>query len=88
MDIFAEEIPGVGDVELSRHAVNRVTADKIPENVFWEVLMRGEVIHEGPDIVWKTGKGIRIVILMRPSPYRGRALVKTAFKLKPSERVR
>ena len=90
MDIYMEEVPGVGDIEISRHAQDRIGPGpgQIPESVFWQVLTRGEEIREGADIVWKTGKGIRIVILLRPIPYRGRALVNTAFKLKPPERIR
>ena len=75
-----DDVPGLGDVVVSRHAQAKMKEDGIAEDTFQEVLFNGAETREGFDIVRREGKGIRIIIEMRPTPWRGSRLVKTVYK--------
>jgi hypothetical protein len=77
---YFPDVPGIGNVAVSRHAQARLAEDNISERVFERVLMRGDSILEGHDVMIRQGEGIRIVILLKPTPFRGATLVKSIHR--------
>lgn len=61
----------------------------ISEDVFRRVLLEPirPDVPDGMDIVWRERDGIRIVVLMNPTPNLGARLVKTVYHLKAQEKV-
>lgn len=78
---YFEDVPGVGNVAVSRHAQERAESEGITNRAFEQALLNGATIPEGPGVLWRELNGIRLVILTRPDPYRGAALVKTCFRV-------
>lgn len=83
MTHFFRGVARLGNVAVSRHAQAQMQRHGISEETFQDVLLRPMTpdIKEGFDIVWREGKGIRIVILTDPTPNLGAKLVKTVFKV-------
>lgn len=88
MNHFYRNVPQLGNVAVSRHAQARCAQDGISEKTFSDVLSSGEMVHDGQDVVWRCGQGIRIVILLRPTPNTGAKLVKTVYREKPQLKLR
>jgi len=88
MEHYYENVPGLGNVAVSRHAQERLRDQGITQDTFEKVLWKGRSIPDGPQVVNKELNDVRIVILMHPEPFRGAVLVKTAFRLKAKEAVR
>lgn len=83
------EVPGLGNIAVSRHAQARMDALGIPDAMFYEVLSKPtKIIDDAKNIRWHDGKGIRIVILTAPEPYRGAWLVKTVFRMVDANKIR
>jgi hypothetical protein len=78
---YFENVPGIGNVAVSRHAQERAESEGITNSAFEQVLMNGVTIPEGAAVLWRELNGIRLVILTRPDPFRGAALVKTCFRI-------
>ena len=81
MKHYYPDVPGIGNVAVSRHAQDRLAEDGISEREFEAVLLRGDSVPEGQDILWRQKDGIRLVILLKPEPFRGATLVKTAYRI-------
>ena len=86
MKHYYPDVPGIGNVAVSRHAQDRLAEDGISEREFEAVLLRGDSVPEGQDILWRQKDGIRLVILLKPEPFRGATLVKTAYRIEPKPR--
>jgi hypothetical protein len=78
---YFEDVPGIGNVAVSRHAQERAASEGITNRAFEQALMNGTTIPEGPGVLWRELNGIRLVVLTRPDPFRGAALVKTCFRV-------
>ena len=87
MKHYYPNVPGLGNVAVSRHAQDRLAEDGISEREFEAVLLRGDSVPEGQDIVWRQKDGIRLVILLKPEPFRGATLVKTAYRIEPQAKA-
>ena len=87
MDHYFPNVPGLGNVALSRHAQERMSQDGISEEDFADALIRGDTIPDGQDVVWREKDGVRIVILRKPTPFKGAMLVKTAYRIKTAARA-
>ena len=87
MGHYFPNVPGLGNVALSRHAQERMAQDGISEEHFTDALMRGDTIPDGQDIVWREKNGVRIVILRQPTPFKGAMLVKTVYRIKEAARA-
>jgi len=74
-------MPGLGNVAVSRHAQDQAAEHGVTEEVFQRVLERGTDRPDGLEVVWREEAGIRLVILLRPEPFRGAALVKTVYRV-------
>ena len=78
---YFEDVPGIGNVAVSRHAQERAESEGITMRAFEQALLNGVTIPEGPGVVWRELNGVRLVVLLRPEPFRGAALVKTCFRV-------
>jgi hypothetical protein len=81
---YFPDVPGLGNVAVSRHAQARMQEDGISETAFRDVLINGETIPDGQDVVWREKDGVRIVILRRPEPFAGAMLAKTVYRIEES----
>ena len=89
MNHYFEDVPGLGNVAVSRHAQDRMANEGITEEVFVDVL--NHPMQERPDgmsVMWREGRGIRIVILLRPEPHQVAVLVKTVFKMEGAAKAK
>ena len=82
MDHYFPNVPGLGNVALSRHAQERMRQDGISENEFKEALLHGTTTPDGQEIVWREKGGVRVVILRKPTPFRGAMLATTTYRVK------
>jgi hypothetical protein len=87
MDHYFPDVPGLGNVALSRHAQGRMVEDGISEHEFLDALFRGNTIPDGQEIVWREKDGVRVVILRRPTPFKGAMLAKTVYRVTPAARA-
>ena len=87
MDHYFPNVPGLGNVALSRHAQERMAQDGISEEDFADALMHGDTIPDGQDVVWREKDGVRVVILRTPTPFKGAMLVKTVYRIKAAARA-
>jgi len=83
---YYEDVPGLGNVALSRHAQTKAEEQQITDRQVESVLYGGKSIPDG-DSIWRERKGIRLVIIT-PTPFRGAKLVKTMYRIEPQARVR
>jgi hypothetical protein len=81
MDHYFPDVPGLGNVAVSRHAQERMATDHISEQAFLDALLNGDEVPDGPEVLWRQKEGIRVVILPRPTPFRGAMLVKTVYRI-------
>lgn len=88
MQHFYRNVPGLGNVAVSRHAQQKCVDDGISEQTFADVLLKGESVPDGLDVLLKCGQGIRIVVLLNPVPNRGAKVVKTVYREKPVARAK
>ena len=90
MNHFYRDVPGLGNVAVSRHAQARAEEDGISQEAFDRVLLTPikPDTAEGADIVWRERDGIRLVILMNPTPNMGAKLVKTMFRVEAQAKAR
>jgi hypothetical protein len=90
MNHFYRDVPGLGNVAVSRHAQARAEEDGISQEAFDRVLLSPlkPDVQEGPDVLWRERDGIRLVILTNPTPNTGAKLVKTMFRVEAQAKVR
>ena len=89
MNHFYRDVPGLGNVAVSRHAQARAEEDRISQEAFDRVLLLPltEDVPDGADILWRERDGIRLVILMNPTPNTGAKLVKTVYRVEAQARA-
>ena len=80
---FYRDVPGLGNVAVSRHAQARAEEDGISQETFDRVLLSPLTtdVPDGADILWRERDGIRLVILTNPTPNTGAKLVKTVYRV-------
>ena len=83
MEHFYRNVPGLGDVAVSRHAQARMEADGINQAAFDRVLLHPTRpdVRDGADVLWRERDGLRLVILTDPTPNVGAVLVKTVYRV-------
>ena len=84
---YYANVPDIGNVAVSRHAQNRLAEDGISERKFEAALLRGDSVPEGQEILWRQKDGVPLVILLKPEPFRGATLVKTAYRIEPQAKA-
>jgi len=87
MQHFYEDVPGLGNVAVSRHAQSKAMAQSLSEDLFRRILHDGKETPDGMDVLFREGWGFRLVIVKRPTPYRGAMLVTTVYRVLANERV-
>lgn len=81
MNHFYKNLPGMGNVAISRHAQKRGENECITDAQVEDVLKNGKSTRESDGIIHKELNGIRLVIIERPTPFRGAKLVKTMYRV-------
>jgi hypothetical protein len=86
---FYRDVPGLGNVAVSRHAQARAEEDGISQESFDRVLLSplSPDVPDGADILWRERDGIRLVILTNPTPNTGAKLVKTIYRIEAQAKV-
>ena len=90
MEHFYRNVVGLGNVAVSRHAQARIAEESIPAAAFEHALLwpsQPDVL-DGQDILWREHNGLRLVILLHPTPDRGAVLVKTVYRVRPPASAR
>jgi hypothetical protein len=84
---YFPNVPGLGNVALSRHAQERMVQDGISENEFKDALLRGATTADGQEVVWREKDSVRVVILRKPTPFRGAMLATTIYRVKAAAKA-
>src|SRR3954470_11017965 len=79
MKHFYENVPRLGNVAVSRHAQAQMIEAGISQEAFDRVLLEPTRpdIPDGADILWRERDGLRLVILINPTPNRGAKLTQS-----------
>lgn len=85
---YFTDVPGLGNVAVSRHAQDRAAEDGITEDAFARALERGKDRPDGLATLWREDGGVRLVIVRRPEPFRGAALVTTVYRVQKQATAR
>lgn len=85
---YFTSVPRLGNVALSRHAISRAKEFGLTDGKVHEILFKGEDTPDGLSTVLRDYQGYRLVVLMRPEPFRGSRLVKTIIKVQEQARAR
>lgn len=85
MKHYYTDVPGLGNVALSRHAQSKADDEGFSEAAVSEALHNpiGEDIPDGMNVVFRDRGRLRLVVNKRPTPFRGAALVTTIIRLQP-----
>lgn len=79
---YYPNVPGLGNVAVSRHAQERMDEHNISQAAFERALLTPtKEVEEDAEILWRERDNVRIVIIQRPVPFRGAKLVKTVVKV-------
>ncbi len=81
MKHYYKNVPGLGNVALSRHAQDAARKHNVTDKMMADILENGENTSDGFDVILREMDGIRLVILRKPNPFRGAKLVKTLFRV-------
>lgn len=76
---YYANVPGLGNVALSRHAQRRAEAEGVTDAHVAEVLEKGVTRPDG-HALWREHRGLRLV-LVNPQPWRGAKLVTTLYRV-------
>jgi hypothetical protein len=87
LEHYFPDVPGLGNVALSRHAQERMERDGISEHELNEALLHGVTTPDGQEVVWREKNGVRVVILRKPTPFRGAMLATTIYRVKPAAKA-
>ncbi len=87
MDHYFPDVPGLGNVAVSRHAQARMVEDRISEHAFKDALLNGTTTPDGQEVLWREKDGVRVVILRQPTPFKGAMLAKTVYRVQPAARA-
>lgn len=83
MTHYFEGVVKLGNVAVSRHAQSQMVEAGISEEMFVKALLSPitEDVPDGQEVIWRERDGVRIVILLHPTPFRGAKLVKTVYRV-------
>jgi hypothetical protein len=84
---YFADVPGLGNVAISRHAQTRMIEDGISEREFVDALFNGDTVPDGQEVVWRQKGGVRVVILRRPTPFAGAMLATTMYRIGQAARA-
>ena len=81
-------MPGLGHVAISRHALAKAESLGITQAVLESTLREGSDTPDGFDIVLRELNNIRLVVLLKPEPFKGARLVKTLYNVRPQGKAK
>lgn len=86
---YYANVKGLGNVAVSRHAQERMQQEGVPQETFDKTLLKPirPDIPDGLDVLWRQRDGLRIVILINPTPFAGAKLVKTVYRVQDQARL-
>ena len=87
MEHYFPNVPGLGNVAVSRHAQERMVQDGISENELKEALLHGTTTPDGQEVIWREKGGVRVVIVKRPNPFRGAMLATTIYRVEAAAKA-
>ena len=85
---FYRDVPRMGNVALSRHAIERAERLGLTQKMIEDVLWLGRDTPDGFQVTLREYNNIRFVIMLRPKPFKGAKLVKTLYKIDPRASAR
>lgn len=81
-------VPGLGNVAFSRHALAKVGEAGLSEKQVTSALIEGIDVPDGIGVVRREKNGVRLVILEKPEPFKGAKLVKTIYFVEEQARAK
>ena len=87
MEHYFPNVPGLGNVAISRHAQQRMAQDGISETELKEALLDGTTTPDGQEVVWREKGGVRVVLIKKPTPFRGAMLATTIYRVKAAAKA-
>ena len=87
MEHYFPNVPGLGKVALSRHAQERMVQDGTPRTSSKTRCCGGATTPDGQEVVWREKDGVRVVILRKPTPFRGAMLATTIYRIKAAAKA-
>jgi hypothetical protein len=90
MKHYYEDVPGLGNVVISRHAQARMEEFSLSQAALERVLLQPNPkdMRESNGILWRERDGIRLVIIEKPEPFSGAMLVKTVYRIEDRLKAR
>jgi hypothetical protein len=61
--------------------------DGVSENEVKEALLRGTTKPDGQEVVWREKDGVRVVILRKPTPFKGAMLATTIYRIRATAKA-
>jgi hypothetical protein len=88
MQHYYENVPGLGNVALSRHAQLRAEEIGISDTIVRRALFEPSLkdVKEGSEILWRQWQNVRLIIVLNPKPPSGAKLIKTIIQVQPPKR--
>ena len=87
MKHYYPDVPGLGNVALSRHAQAQAEKLGLTDEAVERILSKGTDTPDGFATTWREFRGIRMVIIT-PAPFSGALLVKTIYRVKAQHKAR
>jgi hypothetical protein len=86
---YYTDVPKLGNVAVTRHAQAQMDKEGISPFDFERALLQPIRADrpDGQDVLWRERDGLRIVILMNPTPFAGARLVKTVYRIQPQAKA-
>lgn len=90
MKHYYTDVPGLGNVALSRHAQARAEEERFNDVMVSQALHSpiGADIPDGNNVVFRDRGPLRLVVNRRPQPFRGASLVTTIIRIKPQAKAK
>lgn len=93
MQHFYRQVPGLGNVALSRHAQARADEEGFSDEMVRKALLEPDTpdipaIPDGHNILFRSRGPLRFVINRRPTPFRHASLVTTIIRIQPQARTK
>lgn len=89
MKHYYENVKGIGNIAVTRHAQDRMEREGITQEEFDKALLEPirPDVPDGIGVLWRQRNGVRVVILTNPTPNRGAKLVKTVYRVQDQARA-
>jgi hypothetical protein len=80
---YYKNVPRLGNVSLTIHAIDQMEERQITSEAFERVLYEPivEDIPEGFSVVRRERDGVRLVILLKPKPNKGSKVITTIYRV-------